>query len=56
MRVYSPSFPEGETFLDRWVEAAIFKVLPEGEPLATGFVDFGIEAELRLEGRPILTG
>jgi lipopolysaccharide transport system ATP-binding protein len=45
--------PEGETYLDRWIEAAIFKVLPDGEPWVTGFVDFGIEAEVRLEGRPV---
>ena len=47
--------PEGETYIDRWVEAVIFKVLPEGEPLATGVVDFGIEVQLLLEGHPVPT-
>ena len=36
LRGVSFSVARGETFLDRWVEAAIFKVLPEGEPLVTG--------------------
>jgi len=47
--------PEGETYIDRWVEAVIFKVLPEGEPLVTGVVDFGIEVQLLLEGHPVPT-
>jgi lipopolysaccharide transport system ATP-binding protein len=38
---------DGETFLTRWVDAALFKVLPDEEGRVTGFVDFGIDCRWR---------
>ena len=43
--------PEGETFVDRWVDALIFKVLPEVDCLVTGFVDFFVRPRLLVEGK-----
>jgi lipopolysaccharide transport system ATP-binding protein len=34
----------GETFLDRLVDAAMFRVMPDAQRLETGTVDFLVEA------------
>jgi lipopolysaccharide transport system ATP-binding protein len=46
--------PEGEVYVDRWVDAAMFKVMPERDQLVAGFVDFGIEPRLTVEGKRLL--
>jgi lipopolysaccharide transport system ATP-binding protein len=49
-----PEGPEGEVYVDRWVDACMFKVMAEEEQLVTGFVDFGIEPHLTIEGKRLL--
>jgi len=39
---------EEETFLDRLIDAALFRVSPDPERLATGFVDFHIQPQFEL--------
>jgi lipopolysaccharide transport system ATP-binding protein len=39
---------EAETFLDRLVDAALFRVDPDPERLATGFIDFQIQPQFAL--------
>ena len=46
--------PEGEVYVDRWVDACMFKILPDSEQLVTGFVDFEIEPRLSVEGKRLL--
>ncbi|PXV57261.1 lipopolysaccharide transport system ATP-binding protein [Dyella jiangningensis] len=41
---------EEETFLDRVIDAVLFRVLPDPGRLATGYVDFGVQSQLTLEG------
>jgi lipopolysaccharide transport system ATP-binding protein len=41
---------EGETFLDRVIDAAIFRVPPDPGRLATGFVDFHVRPHIELCG------
>jgi len=47
------TLPEGEVYLDRWVDAVIFKVLPVEKQRVTGLVDFSIEPHLILEGKGV---
>ena len=49
-----PEGREGEVYVDRWVDACMFKVMAEEEQLVTGFVDFDIEPHLTLEGKRLL--
>jgi len=49
------TLPEGEVYVDRWVDAVIFKVLPVEKQRVTGFVDFSIEPHLVLEGKSVTT-
>jgi len=44
---------EAETFLDRLVDAGLFRVAPDPERLATGFVDFHIQPQFELVTRLI---
>jgi lipopolysaccharide transport system ATP-binding protein len=39
---------EEETYVDRLIDAAMFRVMPQPERLATGFVDFCIGTEMAL--------
>lgn len=39
---------EAETFLDRLIDAALFRVDPDPERLATGFIDFQIQPQFEL--------
>lgn len=36
---------EGETYLDRLIDAAMFRIMPDSEMLATGTIDFNMESE-----------
>jgi len=40
---------EEEVFLDRQVDAAMFRVMPDIERLATGIVDFDVEPMVDIE-------
>lgn len=42
---------DGETFLDRLIDALMFRVMPEGERIGTGTIDFGIEPTIQLLGQ-----
>lgn len=42
---------EGETFLDRLIDALMFRVMQEDERVGTGIVDFGVEPTIRLLGQ-----
>jgi lipopolysaccharide transport system ATP-binding protein len=39
---------EGETFLDRVIDAILFRVLPDSARLATGYVDFHVQPQLEI--------
>jgi lipopolysaccharide transport system ATP-binding protein len=41
---------EEETFLDRLVDAALFRVSPDPGRLATGFVDFHVQSQVEMVG------
>jgi lipopolysaccharide transport system ATP-binding protein len=41
---------EEETYVDRLIDAAMFRVLPQPERLATGFVDFCVQPSARVLG------
>ncbi len=43
---------EGEVFLERWVDAAVFKILP-GDVTVAGPVDFSIEPSLFVDNLEI---
>ncbi len=45
-----------ESYFDRWLDAAMFKVLPEEDLLMTGLVDFSIEPEVNLTASELLLG
>lgn len=36
---------EGEIYLDRMIDAAMFRIMPDSETLATGTIDFDVEPE-----------
>lgn len=46
--------PEGEVFLDRWVDAFMFRVLADEQQLVTGYVDFRAQPRLVVEGSHVL--
>jgi lipopolysaccharide transport system ATP-binding protein len=41
---------EEETFLDRVIDAVLFRVSPDPGRLATGYVDFGVQSQFSLMG------
>jgi lipopolysaccharide transport system ATP-binding protein len=41
--------PDGEMFMDRLIDAIMFRVLPDENRVATGFVNFSVSSECRLE-------
>lgn len=43
---------DGETYLDRWVDAAMFRVLPEDEWRGTSWIDFGVDCGLEFNRTP----
>ncbi|WP_109124228.1 ABC transporter ATP-binding protein [Dyella sp. C11] len=43
---------EGETFLDRVIDAALFRVPPDPGRLATGFVDFHVRPDVEVSNDP----
>jgi lipopolysaccharide transport system ATP-binding protein len=42
---------EGETFLDRLIDALMFRVLPEDGRVGTGIIDFSVDPSVRLLGQ-----
>jgi lipopolysaccharide transport system ATP-binding protein len=41
--------PDGEMYMDRLIDALMFRVLPDENRVATGFVNFSVSSECRLE-------
>ncbi len=46
-------FPEGDTFVDRWVDAALFKILPDDDQRVWSYVDFMVEPRLSFESAKV---
>ena len=45
--------PEGEAYLDRWVDAVMFMILPDNNPQVVGAVDFSVEPQLIVEKKGV---
>jgi lipopolysaccharide transport system ATP-binding protein len=43
--------PDGETFLDRLIDALMFRVMPEDARIGTGIIDFNVLPSIRLLGQ-----
>jgi lipopolysaccharide transport system ATP-binding protein len=46
---------EEDVYLDRWIDAVMFKVIPEAGRLASTTMDLGIDASVELDGSPVFT-